>query len=248
MRRIKIEIAYDGSNYCGWQIQINGTSVEEVINAALSDLLKKDIKVIGASRTDSGVHALGNIAVFDTDTRIPTDRISYALNQRLPKDIQVQSSTEVDKDFHPRYIKNKKTYQYKILNRKFSLPTERLYSYLITYELDLDAMKEGAAYLVGKHDYKSFCSGKTDVKSTVRTIYSLDIDRKGDMVLINFVGDGFLYNMIRIIVGTLIKVGRGAYPPDKVKEILMARDRSFAGPTAPAMGLMLVSIDYNDQA
>lgn len=248
MRRVKLEIAYDGSNYCGWQIQTNGTSVEEVINKTLSDLLKKDIKVIGASRTDSGVHAMGNIAVFDTDTRIPTDRISYALNQRLPKDIQVQSSVEVDKDFHPRFRKNKKTYQYRILNRNFSLPTERLYSYLFTYELDLDAMKEAAVHLIGRHDYKSFCSARTDVKDTVRTIYSLDIGKVGDMVLIDVVGNGFLYNMIRIIVGTLIKVGEGVYSPDKVKEILLACDRRLAGPTAPAKGLMLVSIDYDDQA
>ncbi len=244
MKKIKLEIAYDGTNYCGWQAQTNSITVEEVINKALSDLLQKETNVMGVSRTDSGVHSMGNVAVFKTDTIIPAEKISHALNQRLPKDIQVQSSVEVDLDFHPRQAKSKKIYQYRILNRSFPLPTERLYSCYVYRKLDVDAMKAASVHLIGSHDYKSFCSIKTQARDTVRTIYSLDVDKSGDIIVITVVGNGFLYNMVRIIAGTLIKVGGGAYSPDKVKDILAACDRSHAGPTAPAHGLTLMKIDY----
>lgn len=244
MKRVKLVIAYDGTNYCGWQIQNNGITVEEVLNKTLSDLVQEKIAVIGASRTDSGVHALGNVAVFDTESRIPAEKFSFALNQRLPEDIRIQSSEEVPLDFHPRYCDTRKTYQYQILNRRFSIPTERLYSHFVYYPLDVDKMQEAANYLVGEHDFRSFCSTRTQVENTVRTIYYIDLKKEGDMIIMEINGNGFLYNMVRIIAGTLMKVGLGIYPPEQVKEILEAKDRSKAGPKAEARGLTLVDIEY----
>lgn len=246
MKRIKLEIAYDGTGYFGWQTQANVITIEEVINNSLSDLLGEEIKVIGASRTDSGVHAIGNVAVFDTNTIIPVEKIAYALNRRLPRDIQVQSSVEVDRSFHPRKAKNKKTYQYRILNRRMPIPTQRLYSHFLFHKLDEKLMQKAGSYLVGSHDYKSFCSVRTDVKDTRRTIYNLDVTKQDDTILITVEGNGFLYNMVRIIVGTLIDVGREVYPPSMMKDILEGLDRSLAGPTAPAKGLTLVKIDYEN--
>lgn len=245
MKRVKLEIAYDGTNYCGWQIQPNGITIEEVVNRHLSKLLNEDIAVIGASRTDSGVHALANVAVFDTNTNIPGEKISFALNQRLPEDIRIQLSEEVDTNFHPRHCNSIKTYEYKILNRKFPIPTERLYSYFMYMKLDVEKMRQAARYIVGEHDFKSFCSGRTQVLDTVRTVYNLDILKEGDMINIRISGNGFLYNMVRIIVGTLVKTGLLVYPPEYVKEILDAKDRGKAGPKAPARGLTLVKIDYS---
>ncbi len=246
MKKVLLEIAYDGTNYCGWQIQPNGITVEEVINKALTELLKEQILVIGASRTDSGVHALGNVAVFDTNTKIPGEKISFALNQRLPKDIVIQKSREVPIDFHPRYCNSRKTYVYRILNSRFPIPTERLYSYFIYYPLNVDAMKKAAEYLVGEHDFKSFCSNRTQVVDTVRTVYDISIDKNKDIIDIIISGNGFLYNMVRIIVGTLVKVGLGIYPPEHVQEILDKKDRMAAGPKAPAEGLTLKCIEYPD--
>ena len=245
-KRVFMKIAYDGTNYCGWQIQINGITVEEVINKHLSELLGEEIAVIGASRTDSGVHAMGNVAVFDTETRIPAEKICFALNQRLPDDIRILESKEVPADFHPRFCNSTKTYQYKILNRKIPIPTERLYSHFVYMDLDVEKMRKAAQYIVGEHDFKSFCSTRTQVENTVRTIYSLDIEKKEDMIYITISGNGFLYNMVRIIVGTLMKVGLSVYPPEHVQEIIEACDRNVAGPKAPANGLTLLKIDYED--
>ncbi|QHQ60612.1 tRNA pseudouridine(38-40) synthase TruA [Anaerocolumna sedimenticola] len=246
MKRIMLVVAYDGTNYCGWQIQPNGITVEEVLNRHLSDLLKESIAVIGASRTDSGVHAIGNVAVFDTETKIPGEKISFALNQRLPKDIVIQQSREVPIDFHPRFCNSTKTYQYRILNSRFPLPTQRLYTHFIYYPLQAEAMSEASKYLIGEHDFKSFCSTRTQVTDTIRTIYDINVIRDGEMIQITISGNGFLYNMVRIIVGTLIKVGLGIYPPNHVKEILDKKNRLVAGPKAPAQGLTLLKIDYPD--
>lgn len=244
MKRIKLTIAYDGTNYCGWQIQPNGITIEEVMNKALGKLTGESIQVIGASRTDSGVHAMGNVAVFDTETTIPAEKIAMALNQRLPEDIVVVKSEEVPLDFHPRYCDCSKTYEYHIINTRIPIPTERLTNYFVSYTLDFDKMREAASYLVGEHDFASFCNVRTDVESTIRTITALDILTEGNRVTIRITGNGFLYNMVRIIVGTLIRVGRGFYEPEKVKEILVAKDRKAAGVTAPAHGLMLMKIEY----
>ena len=245
MKRLKLTVAYDGTNYCGWQIQPNGITVEEVLNRALRKLTGEGITVIGASRTDSGVHALGNVAVFDSETSIPPERISYALNQRLPDDIVVIRSEEVSADWHPRYCNSKKTYEYHILNAKIPDPTRRLTRYFV-FDLDIEKMKKAAQYLVGTHDFVSFCNVRTDVEDTVRTIYSLDILPVGDEITIRIQGNGFLYNMVRIIVGTLVRVGRGFYTPEQVQEILEAKNRKAAGVTAPPQGLFLVGIEYEE--
>ena len=247
MRRIKLTVAYDGTNYCGWQIQPNGITVEEVLNKKLSKLTKEDIRIIGASRTDSGVHAMGNVAVFDSETTIPPERIAYALNQRLPDDIVVVSSEEVPADWHPRYCNCTKTYEYHILNAQIPDPNRRLNRYFVSYKLDLDKMREAAGYIIGEHDFASFCNVRTNVEDTVRTVYTLDIEKKDDEITIRITGNGFLYNMVRIIVGTLLRVGRGFYTPEQVKEILEAKNRKAAGVTAPPHGLMLVKIDYECQ-
>ena len=244
MKRVKLTIAYDGTNYCGWQIQPNGITIEEVINKALEKLTGEPILVIGASRTDSGVHAMGNVAVFDTETTIPAEKIAVALNQKLPEDIVIVKSEEVPLDFHPRYCDCSKTYEYHIINTQIPVPTKRLTSWFVSYQLDIDKMRQAAEYLVGEHDFISFCNVRTDVENTVRTITVLDILTEGNEITIRITGDGFLYNMVRIIVGTLIRVGRGFYEPEKVKEILEAKDRKAAGVTAPANGLMLMNIDY----
>ena len=247
MKRVRMVVAYDGTAYRGWQLQPNGITIEQVLNRELTALLKEPISVIGASRTDSGVHARGNVAAFDTENRMPADKICFALNQRLPEDIRVQSSEEVPADWHPRKANCTKTYEYKVLNRKISMPLERLYAHFCYFNLDLDKMREAAAHLVGEHDFKSFCTVRTQAEETVRTIYSLDITKQDDMITIRISGSGFLYNMVRIIAGTLLEVGMGAYPPEHVEEILDARDRQAAGRTAPARGLTLVSMEYQQE-
>ena len=244
MKRIGMVVAYDGTNYCGWQIQPNGVTVQGVLNECLSELLGEKIEVMGASRTDAGVHALGNVCVFDTNTRIPGEKISYALNQSLPEDIRIQLSEEVEPDFHPRYADSIKTYEYRILNRRFPVPTERLYSYFYHYSLDENLMREATSFLIGQHDFASFCGSGAQVKSTVRTITRAEVTREGDIVTILISGTGFLYNMVRIIAGTLIEIGNRQYPPERMKDILEACDRSHAGPTAPASGLTLMGIEY----
>ena len=215
MKRVRLIIAYDGTNYCGWQVQINGITVEEVLNKALKDLLNEEIAVIGAS-------------------------------QRLPNDIRIQKSDEVPLDWHPRYRDSTKTYEYKILNRRFPDPLQRFYTHFMYMPLDEQKMKEAAEYIVGEHDFASFCSAGSQVESTVRTVYSLSVNKRDDVISIRITGNGFLYNMVRIIVGTLIKVGLGVYPPEHVKEIIEAKDRYVAGPKAPACGLTLVGIEYSE--
>lgn len=244
MKRIKLTVAYDGTDYCGWQVQPNGMTVEEILNRELSALTGEEVKVIGASRTDAGVHAEGNVAVFDTETDIPAERIAYALNCRLPEDIVAVKSEEVPGDWHPRYQCSVKTYEYRILNREMPDPVCRRSTVHVSYPLNLGDMRTAAGYLKGEHDFKSFCSPHTEVKDTVRTVHSLEIEKEGDIITVRISGNGFLYNMVRIIVGTLINVGRGACPPEKVKEILEARDRRKAAATAPAKGLVLKHIRY----
>ena len=245
-KRVMLIVAYDGTNYCGWQIQPNGNTIEGELNRALSELLGEKIIVSGASRTDAGVHSCGNVAVFDTIATMPAEKISNALNQRLPEDIVVQCSKKVPLDFHPRHVKSKKTYEYRILNREFRDPNRRLDTYFYYRHLDVHAMREAAGYLVGEHDFKSFCSIHAQVETTVRRIYALTVDKKKDIITIRITGNGFLYNMVRIIAGTLIRVGTGEYKPEQIPEILAAKDREMAGPTAPAHGLTMIGIEYED--
>lgn len=245
MKRIKLTVAYDGTNYHGWQVQPNAVTIEGKLNEAISELTKESIQVIGASRTDAGVHALGNVAVFDTESRIPGEKFSYALNQRLPDDIVIQQSQEVDKDFHPRYCTCEKTYEYVILNRKFPLPEYRNTAFFYYGDLDIKVMQEATKAFLGEHDFAGFCSAGAQVKTTVRTIYELTVEKKdNDMICIRVRGNGFLYNMVRIIAGTLLEVGKGNIEAKSLENRIAAADRSQAGPTAPARGLKLIRIQY----
>ena len=259
-RRILLRVAYDGTNYHGWQVQPNAKTIEGELNRVLTQLTGEEIQVTGASRTDAGVHALGNVAVFDTVSKIPAEKFSYALNQRLPEDIVIQSSLQVADDFHPRHCDCRKTYEYDILNRTFPLPAYRNTAYFLYGDLDLDAMRKACQAFLGEHDFASFCAAGAQVQTTVRTIYSLEVleqplavtgrgvlsQRSPERLLtIRVRGNGFLYNMVRIIAGTLVEVGRGHIRPEEVEGIIAACDRAKAGPTAPARGLRLVEIKYD---
>ena len=227
--RIKLTVAYDGTNYHGWQVQPNGITIEEVLNKALSDLFEQPISVLGASRTDSGVHSLGNVAIFDVESRMEPTRISYALNTRIPEDIVVVDSCRVDDDWHPHLVDSIKTYEYRILNRSFNDPTRRLNTYHYHHKLDTDAMILAAPHFEGTHDFSAFCSANAQVKTFTRTLHEVSVR---------------LYNMVRIIAGTLIKVGAGAIKPEEIEGIIESKDRANAGPTAPAHGLTLMEIRY----
>lgn len=243
-KRVRLIVAYDGTAYHGWQVQNNGITIESELNRCLTQLLGEPIQVIGASRTDAGVHALGNIAVFDTTARMPAEKISYALNQRLPEDIRIQRSEEVAPDWHPRHAESRKTYEYRIYRGEFAMPTRRLYTYFTYHTLDVEAMRRAAGYLIGEHDFKSFCQVGAQVETTVRRIYSLELSEQGPELVLQICGGGFLYNMVRIIVGTLMEVGQGKRRPEDMVSILAACDRQAAGPTAPAHGLTLVKYEF----
>lgn len=244
MGRVRLTVAYDGTGYHGWQLQDNGITIESELNRCLSELLGEPVRVIGASRTDAGVHALGNIAVFDTKSRIPPEKISYALNRRLPEDIRIQRSEEVAPDWHPRRCASCKTYEYRIYRGEFPMPVKRLYSYFLYCRLDLERMREAAGFLEGEHDFKSFCQAGSQAESTVRTIYRLQVEEQGADLVIRVCGSGFLYNMVRIIAGTLIEVGQGRREPGSMTAVLEAGNRSAAGATAPAHGLTLVKYEF----
>ncbi len=243
-KRVRLIVAYDGTNYHGWQVQNNGITIESELNRCLSELLSEPIEVIGASRTDAGVHALGNVAVFDTSARMPAEKISYALNQRLPEDIRIQKSEEVPADWHPRYCDSRKTYEYHIYRGEFPLPTKRLYSLFTYHKLDVEKMQEAAEYFVGEHDFKSFCQVNAQVKSTVRTVTEVKVYEEGPEVIIRVTGNGFLYNMVRIMAGTLLEVGQGKRSPQEIPDMIAACNRETAGPTAPAHGLILVKYEF----
>lgn len=244
VKRVKLTVAYDGTHYHGWQLQKNGNTIEGELNTHLSKLLGEEIKVIGASRTDAGVHALCNVAVFDTQSRMPAEKISYALNQRLPEDIRIQDSGEVPESWHPRHCESRKTYEYRITTAPFPIPTKRLYAFYTYQKLDEEKMHKAAAYLTGEHDFQSFCAVSAQVESTVRTLYLAEVERQGTDIVIRVRGNGFLYNMVRIIAGTLMEVGAGRRQPEDIPKILAAKDRSAAGPTAPAHGLMLTAYEF----
>ena len=244
MKRILFTISYDGTNYSGWQKQKNAMTVQGEFDKACSTLFKTDVESIGASRTDAGVHALGQRAVIDVDTSIPAEKIPLALNPLLPDDIVVTHAEEVGADFNPRFKALKKTYEYSIYNAPFRNPLYRNYSEYVRYELDLDSMRTACEAFVGEHDFRAFCASGNSSKTTVRTIYSLDVEKDGDFIKIRVTGNGFLYNMVRIIAGTLIYVGEGRIAPDNLPEIIASGDRRKAGKTAGPSGLVLVKIMY----
>ncbi len=254
VRRIGLRIAYDGTAYHGWQMQQGIPTIEGELIRALEMLLPEERPLpIGASRTDAGVHALGNVAVFDTGSRIPAGNFTMALNRYLPSDIRVMEAMELPDGFHPRFTPHRKIYAYHVDNSRIPNPMHRLYSYHFPFELDVERMQAAADCLVGEHDFTSFANPDSQVLvhggDAVRTIWRLEAgweDRTAGRLRVLAEGNGFLYNMIRIIVGTLLLAGRGRLSPLDMQDILLARDRTKAGPTVPARGLCLVRLDYQE--
>ncbi len=244
MKKILLIISYDGTGYHGYQVQGNLNTVEKRLDEAVSDLLGKETRVVGASRTDAKVHAYGAAAAFESGLMMPADRYKYALNARLPGDIVVRESLEVPMDFHPRYDSLGKVYEYRILNTKLPDPMLRNYAHFLYEDLDVAAMDEAAGYFEGRHDFVGFATKKKEVTDTVRTLSSCKVITEGDIITIRVEGEGFLYNMVRIIVGTLIRVGEGKIPPKAIPGIIKSKDRSLAGPTAPPQGLYLMETRY----
>lgn len=246
--RVLLTVAYDGTQYSGWQKQKDETvrTVEGALEGALRRLFRDEgLTVIGASRTDAGVHALGQRAVVDVETSIPMERIPLALRSFLPEDVTVTKAEQVADAFHPRYDCVKKTYEYRFWNAPVKNPKERLYSAYVQKPLDVARMDEAAKYFVGKHDFAAFCAAGAQVKTTVRTIFDCRVLREGDVVRLLVTGDGFLYNMVRIIAGTLQAVGLGRLSPQEIPAILSGGDRRAAGQTAEPQGLTLLEIFYD---
>ena len=246
MRRIALTIAYDGTAYSGWQAQANAVTVEGTLREAIRRLCGEEVVTIGASRTDAGVHALGNVVAFDTESPIPGENWRLALNSFLPQDIRVMRSWEAADDFHPRFNAHSKRYEYRIATDEVISPIRCRYVCGVRETLDLEAMAEGAKAFVGTHDYSAFCSAGAQTESKVRTVTRCEVYREGPEIVIGVEGDGFLYNMIRILAGTLIDMGRGAKAPESMSTILGSLDRAKAGPTAPPQGLTLVRIRYGE--
>ena len=239
-----MKIEYDGTEYCGWQIQPNAVSVQQKIEEAIVRLTGENVSVTGSGRTDSGVHALGQIAHFDTQSTIPAEKFSSALNQFLPNDVKVVESWKVDDDLHARYSAKRKTYRYKLYLSKHARPLMDRYMARVDFDLDIIAMQTACEKFVGKHDFACFLASGSEVKDTVREIYFAKIDRQGEEITFTVCGNGFLYNMVRIMVGTLVKVGMGKLKAEEVGEILLSGDRKRAGITMPPQGLTLVSVEY----
>jgi len=266
--RILLVVAYDGSDYHGWQVQPGETmTIEGQLNRVISELTGEHIQVIGASRTDAGVHALGNIAVFDTAATIPPSSYKKALNGKLPWDIRIVDSYQVPDDFHPRHRDTKKTYVYRIYHGDVCMPLDRLNCFHVYGPVDVEAMKAATRYFIGEHDFAAFCAAGSQAESTVRTVYSLEVctrpteafahpivgvdessfasaQVKDEYIEIRITGSGFLYNMVRIIAGTLLAVGRGTISEHSIPEIIESGDRARSGPTLPAMGLTLDHYEF----
>ena len=244
MRNIKLTIEYDGTSYGGWQKQKNNRTIQQCIEEAIKLLTGEEVELIGSSRTDAGVHAKGMVANFITNSKIPADKFREAINTKLPDDIGIIKSEEVDKNFHSRYDSKGKTYCYTLVNRYEKVCIGRNYVYQVRDELNYNLMKEAAKYFLGKHDFKAFKTNGSSVKTSVRTINGLELELKGDVIKIFVSADGFLYNMVRIIVGTLIEVGKGKIKPEDIESIIKNGDRSKAGPCVPPNGLVLEKVFY----
>jgi len=244
MRNIKLTISYDGTRYKGWQVQKNAGSVQEEIEKAIKKVFKKKTVLYGSGRTDAGVHARGQVANFKTVSNIPVERITPALNAVLPPDIAILKAKEVPQDFHSQYDAREKTYSYSIFNSRNRDPFKENYSWRVGYRLDLELMRREARVLVGRHDFKCFQASDKKERNPVRVIKSVTIKKKAWDITISVKGNGFLYNMVRNIVGTLVDIGRGYLSAGSMKKILDQKDRTKAGPTAPAKGLCLMEVRY----
>jgi len=245
IRRIKIVVEYNGSGYHGWQIQQNAHTVQAEIENAIFAITGEKVRVAGAGRTDAGVHAYGQTAHFDTKAAIPAEKFQYALNAVLPKDIAVISSEAAEPGFHARYSATGKTYQYKILNRKARSPLAENLAWHIPEPLDFDQMKTASSLFTGMHDFSSFCASGHNIKDFTRTITESSWSRENGYLVYTIRGSGFLYKMVRTIVGTMVEIGLGKRSPDTVPELLTNKNREMAGITAPPFGLYLVSVDYD---
>jgi tRNA pseudouridine38-40 synthase len=245
IRKVKCTLSYDGSKYGGYQIQANSLTVQELVQAALQKVAKERIIIHASGRTDAGVHARGQVFHFQTSCQISAERWPFALNSLLPFDIAVLDAEVVPDTFHSRFDVAEKTYRYCLMNRKIRDVFYRDYAWHIPVLLNLEAMKEAAAYLIGEHDFTSFCSTRSVVEDKVRHVYEIDLEEEQEgKIWITVRGNGFLYNMVRIIVGTLVHVGLGKRDPDEINAILEAKDRKQAGVTAPAHGLFLWEVKY----
>ncbi|GAB1534192.1 MULTISPECIES: tRNA pseudouridine(38-40) synthase TruA [unclassified Brevibacillus] len=244
MKRLRCVLAYDGTDFSGFQVQPDQVTVQGEIEAALNRVTGEDIQVFGSGRTDAGVHARGQVIHFDTSSNIPMDKWRFVLNNQLPDSIVIRTVEEVDASFHARFDVQVKEYRYCIDNNPVADVFRHRYADHVRFPLDVDAMQQAAHYLVGEHDFTSFCSAKTYVEDKVRTVYGLSVEKIGDEVWVTCRGNGFLYNMVRIIVGTLVEVGQGKRNPAELREILAACDREKAGKTAPAKGLTMWEVVY----
>ncbi|MCR2807337.1 tRNA pseudouridine(38-40) synthase TruA [Paenibacillus soyae] len=246
MRNICVKVSYDGAGFNGFQSQPYGRTVQDEIEKAIKHLTGEDIIIIGSGRTDAGVHAMGQVFNFHTSSTIPTVRWAIALNTRLPKDIVILDAWDVPNIFHSRRSAKRKTYRYSIDLGKFPDVFARSYRFHHPTKLDVVAMAEGLAYLVGRHDFTSFTSIRSTKPHHVRTVYEAYFEREGDALHMYITGNGFLYNMVRVIMGTLLWVGQGKLKPEDMKRILDGKSRALAGPTAMPHGLMLVNVEYGD--
>ncbi len=247
VRNIKLVIAYDGTNYHGWQTQLNNVTIQETIENAINIITKTKSSLIGSGRTDKGVHALGQVANFVTETKIETGKIKLALNANLPKDIRVLSSEEVPLKFNSRFDAHNKTYMYQIYNDKVNSPFYDRYTYFIPSELDFEKMEKASTFLVGTHDFRGFMAAGSEVKTTVRTIYTTRLIKEDKIIKLYANGSGFLYNMVRIIAGTLIDIGKGTREICCIQQALEMKDRTLLGHTAKPEGLFLKEVEYNNE-
>lgn len=244
MRNIKLTIEYDGKEYNGWQKQPNHLNIQGEIEKAIESIIREKVELIGSGRTDSGVHAFGQVANFKMESEFPIEKMATAINSKLKKSIRIIKAEEVPLEFHSRYHCHKKTYSYIIDNSEQGTAIYRNYAYHVSKQLDITAMQKAAKYLIGEHDFSSFKSSGTSSKSSVRIIYDAKVTKEQERVIISLTGNGFLYNMVRIISGTLVQVGIGDTKPEEIKNILEAKDRTKAGKTLPAQGLFLMHVDY----
>lgn len=250
-RNLKLTLAYDGTRYHGFQDQGREEipTIQRALERAWERLTGECVRCTGAGRTDAGVHARGQVANFRTrDGRIPTARVPYALNSVLPDDIRIQGCVEAPESFHARFDALAKVYIYRVENGPFPSPLERLYSYFVPYPLDLERMRQAASLFTGRHDFRGFAGSLPEEKNTVRTMIRSEVKREGAIISFVLEADGFLYHMVRTIVGTLLEVGRGKREPESIAEILKAGDRRLAGPTAPGRGLILETVRYDEAA
>ena len=245
MRNIKLKIEYDGKDFNGWQKQPNKPNIQGEIERAIYNITKEEVDLIGSGRTDAGVHALGQVANFKTNSNIPIEKLALAINSQLKKSIIIKKAEEVDERFHSRYNAKHKTYRYIINNSPCGTAIYRNLEYCFPIKLDVAKMQEAAKYFEGEHDFKAFKSSGTSAKNSVRTIYNASVKQEGEKIIIELTGNGFLYNMVRIISGTLLDVGLQKIKPEEIKNIIEEKDRQKAGKTLPAHGLYLVEVKYN---